>query len=182
MSGGAECPITDNRVEVLKLNSPDPPPSKLGTIQLVQSILHVAARPKLGNSLSTPVLMSVCVADFACLTHKILQVLPGGRGREVLNDHAIASLGTRRPPAPPTPVAISTSEVTSSTATSAASCVLNTDSSSIKVFSIKILNITREILEFQLLTKTNPKYHLDNVFGITAIFKLCKPKTLLRHY
>merc|ERR1719237_427029 len=50
------------------------------------------------------------------------------------------------------------SEVTSSTATSAASCVLNTDSSSIKVFSIKIL---------------------DNVFGITAIFKLCKPKTLL---
>ena len=59
-------------VEELKLNSPDPSSSKLGTIQLVQSILHVAATPKLSNSLSTPVLMSVCVVDFACLAHEVL--------------------------------------------------------------------------------------------------------------
>jgi len=105
--------------------------------------------------------MSVCVVDFACLAHEVLQVLPGGRGREVLDDHAIASPGARwSPPTKSTPVAISTSKVTTSTTTSAAaaSCVLDADSSSIKVFSIKIL---------------------DNVFGITAILKLSKPKTLL---
>jgi len=105
--------------------------------------------------------MSVGVVDFACLAHEVLQVLPGGRGREVLDDHAIASPGARWSPATKaTPVAISTSKVTTSTTTAAAaaSCVLDADSSSIKVFSIKIL---------------------DNVFGITAILKLSKPKTLL---
>jgi hypothetical protein len=105
--------------------------------------------------------MSVGVVHFACLAHEVLQVLPGGRGREVLDDHAIASPGARWSPATKsTPVAISTSKVTTSTTTSAAaaSCVLDADSSSIKVFSIKIL---------------------DNVFGIAAILKLSKPKTLL---
>ena len=129
---------------VEELNSPDPSPSKLRTVQLVQSVLHVAATPELGNSLPTPVLMSVGVVDFACLAHEVLQVLPGGRGREVLNDHAIASPGARwSPPTKSTPVAISTSKVTTSTTTSAAaaSCVLDADSSSIKIFSIEILNI-----------------------------------------
>jgi len=104
--------------------------------------------------------MSVCVVDFACLAHEVLQVLPGGRGREVLDHNAIASPGTRwSPPTKSTPVAISTSKVTTSTTSAAAaSCVLNTDSSSIKIFTVKIL---------------------DNIFGITAILKLGKPKTLL---
>ena len=57
---------------------PDPSPSKLGTIQLVQSVLHVAATPKLGNSFSAPALMGVRVVHFACLPHEVLQVLPGG--------------------------------------------------------------------------------------------------------
>ena len=136
-------------VEVLELNQPDPSPTKLRTIKLVQSILHVAARSKLGNSLPTPVLMSVCVVDFACLAHEVLQVLPGGRGGEVLDYDAVSSPGARRPPpTKSTPVAVSTSKVASSTSTSAAataSCVLHADSSSIKVFSIKILNIMIDI-------------------------------------
>merc|ERR1719397_2332357 len=96
---------------------PDPSPSKLGTIQLVQSILHVPTRPKLSNSLST--LMSVCIVDFSCLTHEVLQVLPGGGGGEVLHHDAISSPCTRWPPSTEsTPVAISTSEVTTTTTTS----------------------------------------------------------------
>jgi len=103
--------------------------------------------------------MSVCVVDFACLAHEVLQVLPGGRGREVLNHHTIASSGTRwSPAAKSTPVAITTSKVTASPTSTTASCVLDTDPSPIKVFPIKIL---------------------DNVFGIAAIFKLCKPKSFL---
>ena len=112
------------------LNSPDPFPSKFRTIQLVKSILHVVTTCELGNSLSSPVLMSVCVVDFACLAHEVLQVLPGGRGREVLNNHTIASLGTRwSPTTKSTPVAITTSKVTTSPTSAAAFCVLNTNPS-----------------------------------------------------
>ena len=96
--------------------------------------------------------MSVCIVDFSCLTHEVLQILPGGGGGEVLHHDAISSPGTRWPPSTEsTPVAISTSEVTTSTTTSTsttASCVLNANSSSIKVFSIEILIIVT--LSFRL--------------------------------
>jgi len=99
--------------------------------------------------------MSVRVVHFACLPHEVLQVLPGGRGGEVLDDDAIACPCAGRPPSA---AAKSTIAIKVTPSTAAASGVLNTDSSSIKVFSIKVL---------------------DNVFGITAILKLGKPKTLL---
>ena len=137
--------------------------------------------------------MSVCIVDFSCLTHEVLQILPGGGGGEVLHHNAISSPCTRWPPSTEsTPVAISTSEVTTSTTTSTsttASCVLHANSSSIKVFSIEILNIVmlrlQGVLWFheetinRLLTKIKPLYHLDNILSIAAVLKLSESKALL---
>merc|ERR1719244_149035 len=133
------------------LIKPDPPPTKLGPIQLVQSIFHVASRSKLSNSLATAALVAVCVGHLSCLPHEVLEILPRcGRGK-IFDHNSVASPGARGPTTAPPSVAIAI-------VPAIASSVLNSDPAAVKVFPIQVL---------------------DGVISVPPIVKLGKAESLL---
>jgi len=97
--------------------------------------------------------MAVCVGHLSCLSHEILEVLPGSRRGEVFHDHPVASPGARGPPTASPPATIAVAIIPP-----VASSVLNSDPSPVKVLPVQIL---------------------DSVISITPVIKLGKAKSLL---
>jgi len=66
-----------------------------------QGVLEAPSRRKLHDSFSGPRGVSVGVSDFASRPEVVLQILPRGPGRDVLDDDPVVGLGSGRVATPP---------------------------------------------------------------------------------